>query len=64
MNLAGPEVLVGLVSIGLLVLWIMGVAKLFRKGHRTLGWVAIVGLLVPIIALVGYAGWFIQPKAD
>lgn len=64
MNLALPEILVGLIAIGLLVLWIMGVVKLFQKNHQVLGWIVIVGIIFPIIALVGYAGWFISPKPD
>jgi hypothetical protein len=64
MNLGLPEILVGLIGIGLLMLWIMGVVKLFQKNQQVLGWVAIAGIIVPIIALVGYAGWFVSSKAD
>jgi hypothetical protein len=38
--------------------------KLFHKNQRVLAWIAIVGIIVPIVALVGYAGWFVDPKAD
>jgi cytochrome bd-type quinol oxidase subunit 1 len=63
-NLALPEILIGAIIVGLLVSWIMGVVKLFHKNQRVLAWIAIVGIIVPIVALVGYAGWFVDPKAD
>ncbi len=63
-NLALPEILIGAIIVGLLVLWIMGVVKLFQKNQRVLACIAIVGIIVPIVALVGYAGWFVDPKAD
>ncbi|MCJ7779519.1 MAG: hypothetical protein MUQ27_01710 [Acidimicrobiia bacterium] len=62
-NLGGPELFIVAVSVGLLVLWIMGVVKLFQKGHTSLGWVAVVGIIIPVIALVGFAGWFVQDRS-
>ncbi len=62
-NLGFPELVIAVIIIGLVVIWIMGVMKLFQKDHRTLGWVAIVGIIIPIIALVGYAGWFVEDRS-
>lgn len=47
--------------IALFVAWVMGIAKLFKKGRRTLGYIALAGILIPLIGLVGYAGWWIKP---
>ncbi len=49
------------VLIVLFAAWVVGTVKLFQKGRRTLGFIALAGILVPIVALVGYAGWFVQP---
>ncbi len=62
-NLALPEPVVAAIAIGLLVLWVIGVAKLFQKNHTTLAWIAIVGVIIPFVALVGYMGWFIQERS-
>ena len=51
------------IGLALVVLWLIGVVKLFTKGHPTLGIVAIVGLLFPLVALVGYAGWFVEDRS-
>jgi hypothetical protein len=50
------------VLLGFAVLWVMGVVRLFQKGYSGLGWVAIVGIIIPVIALVGFAGWFVQDR--
>jgi multisubunit Na+/H+ antiporter MnhB subunit len=63
-NLGLPELLVGAIAIGLLVLWVLGVTKLFQKNHPTLAWVAIVGVILPPLGLVGYSGWFVQERVD
>jgi cytochrome bd-type quinol oxidase subunit 1 len=63
-NIGAPEIVIGIIGFGLLVLWVMGVLKLFQKDHRTLGWVAIVGIIIPILALVGYAGWFVDDRSS
>lgn len=62
-NLGGPELMIVAVCVGLLVLWIIGVVKLFQKGYPSLGWVAVVGIIVPVIALVGFAGWFVRDRS-
>ncbi len=62
-NLALPELVLAAVAIGLLVLWVIGVTKLFQKNHTTLAWIAIVGVIIRFVALVGYAGWFIQERS-
>ncbi len=53
------------VFLGILIVfvaaWVGGVVKLFQKGRRTLGFIAIAGILIPVVALVGFAGWFVQP---
>ena len=41
--------------------WIVGIVKLFQKGRTTLGYLAMAGILIPIIAPVGFAGWWIKP---
>ncbi|MGB5169413.1 MAG: hypothetical protein WBN35_05935 [Acidimicrobiia bacterium] len=64
MNLGLPEIGIAAIGIGLLVTWVLGVMKLFQKNYTTLGWVAIVGIIVPIIALVGYAGWFVEDRSS
>ena len=64
MNLGLPEIGIAAIGIGLLVTWVLGVMKLFQKNYITLGWVAIVGIIVPIIALVGYAGWFVEDRSS
>jgi hypothetical protein len=63
-NLGLPEIGIAAIGIGLLVTWVLGVRKLFQKNYTTLGWVAIVGIIVPIIALVGYAGWFVEDRSS
>jgi hypothetical protein len=63
-NLGLPEIGIAAIGIGLLVTWVLGVMKLFQKNYTTLGWVAIVGIIVPIIALVGYAGWFVEDRSS
>jgi len=63
-NLGGPELLIIAVVVGLFVLWIMGVMKLFQKGHTTLGWIAVVGIIVPFVGIVGFAGWFVQERSN
>ncbi len=62
-NLTSPELMVAALAIGMLVLWVLGVVKLFQKRHTTLAWVAIVGIIVPFVALVGYAGWFVADRS-
>ncbi len=49
------------VLVALFAAWVVGVVKLFQKGRRTLGFVAVAGVLIPIVALVGFAGWFVEP---
>lgn len=61
-NLGYTELLIVAAAIALLVAWIMGVAKLFTKGHHVLGIVALVGIVFPVVALVGYAGWFVEDR--
>ena len=56
MNLGLPEIGIAAISIGLLVTWVIGVLQLFQKNHRILAWIAIVGIIFPIIALVGLCG--------
>ncbi len=57
----GPEILL-FVFLPLMILWVIGVVRLFRNGHQTLGIVALIGMVVPLLGLVGYAGWFLGPK--
>jgi hypothetical protein len=63
MNLSPPEIGIAAIGIALIVTWVLGVVKLFQKNHATLGWVAIVGIIIPIVALVGYAGWFVEDRS-
>ncbi len=63
MNLGLPEIGIAVIGVVLIVAWVMGVMKLFQKNHTTLGWVAIVGIIIPIVALVGYAGWFVDDRS-
>ena len=50
------------VLIALFAAWVVGVLKLFQKGWRTLGFIALAGIFIlPIIGVVGYAGWFVEP---
>ena len=50
-----------MVLVALFAAWVAGVVKLFRKGRRTLAIIALAGIVIPIVALVGYAGWFVEP---
>lgn len=49
------------VLVALVAAWAAGIVKLFRKGRRTLGFIALAGILIPILVVVGYAGWFVKP---
>ncbi len=63
-NLAFPELVIVAVAIGLFVLWLMGVIKLFQKNQTVLGWIAVAGIIVPPIGLVGFSGWFVGPRTE
>jgi hypothetical protein len=63
MNVGLAELLLIGIAALFLVLWVMGVAKLFAKGRDLMGAVAIVGLLLPPVALIGYAGWFVEDRS-
>jgi len=58
-----PEILKIAVSVGVLVLWIVGVIKLSRKGYPKLARVAIIGIIVMPVASVGYVGWFVHDRS-
>jgi hypothetical protein len=62
-NLALPELLIIGTVIGLIALWAIGVIKLFQKNQTILAWIAIVGIIIPIVGLVGYSGWFVQERS-
>ena len=49
------------VLVALFAAWVVGVVKLFQKGWRTLGYISLAGIVIPIVAPVGYAGWFVKP---
>jgi len=49
------------VLIALIAAWGAGVVMLFRKGWRVLGIIALAGAFVPLVLLVGFAGWFVDP---
>jgi hypothetical protein len=62
LNLSAIEEVLAIALLGLVVIWVWGVVKLFQKNHRTLGWVALAGLILPPLMLVGYARWFASTK--
>ena len=62
-NLALPELLIIGTVIGLIVLWVIGVIKLFQKNQTMLAWIAIAGIIIPFVGLVGYSGWFVQQRS-
>ena len=47
----------------LIVLWLIGVIKLFQKNQTTLGWIAVAGIIVPFIGFVAYAGYFVEDRS-
>ena len=49
------------VVVALFVAWVVGVVKLFEKGWRTLAFISLAGFVIPIVIVVGYAGWFVKP---
>lgn len=63
-NLTSVEILLALFGISVFVLWILGVLRLFRKGYPGWAWVAIVGIIFPVVALVGFAGWFMDERIE
>jgi len=58
-----PEILNIAVFVGVLVLWSMVVINLSRKGYPKLARVAIIGIIVMPIAIVGFAGWFVHDRS-
>ncbi|MFV1971649.1 MAG: hypothetical protein ACC683_11690 [Acidimicrobiia bacterium] len=55
--------LIFFIMVLLAIPWVVGVGKLFEKGHSKLGRVALVGFVVPIIFPLGYAGWFVPRRS-
>ncbi len=49
------------VLVVLFAAWVAGVVQLFQKGRRTLGFISLAGIVIPIVMVVGYAGWFVKP---
>ncbi len=49
------------IQVELFVAWVAGVVKLFEKGWRMLAFISLAGIVIPIVIVVGYAGWFVKP---
>ncbi len=49
------------VLVALLAAWVAGVVQLFQKGRRILGFISLAGIVIPIVMIVGYVGWFVKP---
>jgi len=69
-NVGGPEIVILVIGLGLvaglvalLVLWVMGIVKLFQKNQTTLAWIALAGIVIPLVGLVGFAGWFVEDRS-
>jgi hypothetical protein len=62
-NLGVTELAIIVVTIALFALWLAGVVKLFQKNHMALGIIALVGILIPPLGLVGYSGWFVGDRS-
>lgn len=56
------ELAIIVIALGLLTLWVMGVVKLLHKNQTVLGWIAIAGIIDPLVSLIGFAGWFVDEK--
>jgi hypothetical protein len=46
----------------ILAAWIVCIVRLFEKRHRILGWIALAGVIIPLLAPIGFLGWFIKPN--
>jgi hypothetical protein len=57
-----PTWIASLLLAMILASWIVGVVRLFQKRRHILGWIALAGLVIPFLAPIGFAGFFVKPN--